>query len=80
MPTTLLILSYLAKAAGFVAALNAIPFVSSSAGVIIFFSASLLKDTVDRIGDFLDNGKSDWRPGQAQGHSASAPVSRGEGL
>jgi hypothetical protein len=61
MSTTLLILSYVAKAAGFVATLNAIPFVSPSAGVIIFFSASLLKDTVDRVGDFLDNGKSDWR-------------------
>jgi len=33
----------------------------ASAGVIIFFIASLLKDTVDRIGDFLDSGKSDWR-------------------
>jgi hypothetical protein len=54
-------LSYVAKAAGFVATLNAIPFVSPSAGIIIFFSASLLKDTVDRVGDFLDNGKSDWR-------------------
>ncbi len=61
MQTTLLILSYIAKAAGFIATLNAVPFVSPSAGIIIFFSASLLKDTVDRIGDFLDNGKSDWR-------------------
>jgi hypothetical protein len=61
MPNTLLILSYIAKAAGFIAALNAIPFVSPATGVIIFFSASLLKDTVDRIGDFLDNGKPDWR-------------------
>ncbi len=61
MSTTLLMLSYVAKAAGFVATLNAIPFVSPSAGIIIFFSASLLKDTVDRVGDFLDNGKSDWR-------------------
>ena len=61
MQTTLLILSYIAKAAGFIAALNAVPFVSPSTGVIIFFSASLLKDTVDRIGDFLDNGKPDWR-------------------
>jgi hypothetical protein len=61
MSTTLLILSYIAKAAGFVATLNAIPFVSPSAGIVIFFSASLLKDTVDRIGDFLDNGRSDWR-------------------
>jgi hypothetical protein len=61
MPTTLLILSYIAKAAGFIATLNAVPFVSPTAGVIIFFSASLLKDTVDRIGDFLDQGKPDWR-------------------
>ncbi len=61
MSTTLLIFSYIAKAAGFVATMNAIPFVSPSAGIVIFFSASLLKDTVDRIGDFLDNGRSDWR-------------------
>ncbi len=55
------ILSYVAKAAGFIATLNAIPFVSPTTGVIVFFTASLLKDTVDRIGDFLDSGKSDWR-------------------
>ena len=36
-------------------------YVAPSTGVIVFFVASLLKDTVDRIGDFLDNGKSDWR-------------------
>lgn len=61
MSNILLILSYVAKAAGFIATLNAIPYVAPSTGVIIFFVASLLKDTVDRIGDFLDNGKSDWR-------------------
>jgi hypothetical protein len=61
MSNTLLILSYIAKAAGFIVSLNALPFVPASTGVIIFFSASLLKDTVDRIGDFLDNGKPDWR-------------------
>ena len=61
MSNILLILSYIAKAAGFIVTLNAIPFVSPTTGVIIFFVASLLKDTVDRIGDFLDNGKSDWR-------------------
>ena len=61
MSNILLILSYVAKAAGFVATLNAIPCVAPTTGVIIFFVASLLKDTVDRIGDFLDNGKSDWR-------------------
>ncbi len=59
MHTTLLLLSYIGKAAGFVAALNAVPFVSPSAGVIIFFIASLLKDTSYRIGDFLDNCKAD---------------------
>ena len=61
MQTTLLILSYIAKAAGFIATLNAIPGVAPSTGVVIFFIASLLKDTIDRIGDFLDHGKSDWR-------------------
>jgi hypothetical protein len=61
MQNTLLILSYIAKAAGFIATLNAIPGVPASTGVIVFFIASLLRDTVDRIGDFLDNGKSDWR-------------------
>jgi hypothetical protein len=57
MQTTLLILSYVGKAAGFVATLNTIPFVSPSTGIIVFFIASLLKDTINRIGDFLDNGK-----------------------
>jgi hypothetical protein len=61
MQTTLLVLSYIAKAAGFIATLNAIPGVSPANGVIIFFIASLLKDTINRIGDFLDNGKPDWR-------------------
>ena len=61
MPNLLLILSYIAKAAGFISTLNALPGVSPSKGIIIFFVASLVKDTVDRIGDFLDNGKSDWR-------------------
>jgi len=61
MPNLLRVFSYVAKAAGFIAALNALPFVSPANGVLIFFTASLVKDTVDRIGDFLDNGKSDWR-------------------
>lgn len=59
MQNILLIFSYVGKAAGFVTALNAVPFVSPSTGVIIFFVASLLKDTINRIGDFLDNGKED---------------------
>ena len=61
MSNILLILSYIAKAAGFIATLNAIPGISPAKGIVIFFIASLVKDTVDRIGDFLDGGKSDWR-------------------
>jgi hypothetical protein len=57
MQNILLILSYVGKAAGFVATLNTIPFVSPSTGIVIFFIASLLKDTINRIGDFLDNGR-----------------------
>jgi hypothetical protein len=61
MTNLLLVLSFIAKAAGFVATLNAIPGITPSEGVIIFFIASLVKDSVNRIGDFLDHGKSDWR-------------------
>ncbi len=51
------ILSYLGKIAGFVAALNAIPFVEPGLGAVIFAAASILKDTVNRIGDLADDGK-----------------------
>jgi hypothetical protein len=61
MTNVLLVLSFVTKAAGFIATLNAIPGVSPSEGIIIFFVASLVKDTVNRIGDFLDHGKPDWR-------------------
>jgi hypothetical protein len=50
-------LSYVAKLAGIVAALDAIPFVSPEVGVLIFAGASILKDTVNRVGDLLDDGK-----------------------
>jgi hypothetical protein len=50
-------LSYVGKLARFVSALNVIPFVDPQTGVIIFAAASLLKDTVNRIGDLLDDGK-----------------------
>jgi hypothetical protein len=50
-------LSYVGKLAGFVSALNVIPFVDPKTGVIIFAAASLLKDSVNRIGDLLDDGK-----------------------
>jgi hypothetical protein len=45
MSNLLLVLSFIAKAAGFVATLNAIPGVKPSEGVIIFFIASLVKAT-----------------------------------
>jgi hypothetical protein len=49
-------LTCVGKLAGFVAALNVIPFVDPAVGVIVFAAASLLKDTVNRIGDLLDDG------------------------
>ena len=36
--------------------LNVIPFVDPAVGVVIFAAASLLKNTVNRIGDLLDDG------------------------
>jgi hypothetical protein len=50
-------LSYVGKFAGLVTALNVIPFVDPKVGVIVFAAASILKDTVNRIGDLLDDGK-----------------------
>jgi hypothetical protein len=50
-------LSLAGKLAGFVSALNVIPFVDPAVGVLVFAAASLLKDTVNRIGDLLDDGK-----------------------
>ena len=50
-------LSLAGKIAGFVSALNVIPFVDPKIGVIEFAAASILKDTVNRIGDLLDDGK-----------------------
>ena len=50
-------LSFAGKLAGFVTALNAIPFVDPKVGVFVFAIASILKDGVNRIGDLLDDGK-----------------------
>jgi hypothetical protein len=50
-------LSYVGKLAGFVSALNVIPFVDPKLGVLIFDAASLLKDSVTRIGDQYVDGK-----------------------
>jgi Mn2+/Fe2+ NRAMP family transporter len=51
------ILSYVGKIAGFVAALDTLPFIDPKLGVIVFAAASLLKDTTNRIGDLLDDGQ-----------------------
>ena len=50
-------LSYVGKLAGFVAALDTLPFIDPKLGVVIFAAASLLKDTVNRLGDLLDDGQ-----------------------
>ena len=53
MKTTLLVLSYVAKAAALVGTFHTIPGVSPQAAIIVFFAASLVKDTANRIDDFL---------------------------
>ena len=50
-------LSFVGKIAGLVSTINVIPFVDPAIGVVIFAAASLLKDTVNRIGDLLDDGQ-----------------------
>jgi len=50
-------LSFAGKLAGFVSALQVIPFVDPQVGIVIFAAASLLKDSVNRLGDILDDGK-----------------------
>jgi hypothetical protein len=50
-------LTYVGKLAGFVSALNIIPFVDPAVGVVMSATASLLKDTVNRIGDLLDDSQ-----------------------
>ena len=50
-------LSFVGKIAGLVSALNVIPFVDPSVGVIVFAAASILKDAMNRIGDLLDDGQ-----------------------
>jgi hypothetical protein len=37
--------------------MKVIPFVDPAVGAVIFAAASLLKDTVNRIGDLADDGK-----------------------
>jgi len=55
--TALKILSLIGKIAGLVTALETIPFLDPQTGVLIFAAASLLKDTANRIGDLVDDGR-----------------------
>jgi hypothetical protein len=50
-------LSFVGKLTGLVSALNVIPFVDPAVGVVIFAVASLLKNTVNRIGNLLDDNQ-----------------------
>lgn len=56
MEQTLKILSYVGKAVGLVASVDLTP-INPTWGPIIFFTASLVKDTINRVTDFLDDGK-----------------------
>jgi hypothetical protein len=49
--------SFVGKVAGFVSALNVIPFVDPQIRVIVFAAASLPKDAANGIGDLLDDGQ-----------------------
>jgi hypothetical protein len=57
------ILALISKVAGFVLSVGSyadfLPPKYGPIGLIVFGSASILKDTVNRIGDFLDNRKID---------------------
>lgn len=50
-------LSLTGKLAGFITAIGTIPFVDPAVGVMVFAAASILKDTVNRIGDLMDDGR-----------------------
>ncbi len=54
---SLRILSLLGKGVGLVLTVAA-PFGSTAHGMIVFAAASILKDVVNRVGDLVDDGKS----------------------
>lgn len=56
MSTTLKWLALAAKAVGFISMLDLTMF-QPKVGVLIFLGASIAKDAVNRIGDYLDDGK-----------------------
>jgi len=43
--------------AAMTASIGTIPFVDPKVGIVVYAAASLLKDTANRIGDLLDDGK-----------------------
>jgi hypothetical protein len=45
------------KLVRFVAAIDTMPFIDPKLEVVIFAAASLLKDTVNRVGDLVDDGQ-----------------------
>jgi hypothetical protein len=57
MNKTIKVLALVGKALGIVGTLNVIPGLSPEKSVIVFFVASTLKDLVNRVADFLDDGK-----------------------
>ena len=63
MTTPLRVISYVVKAASFVAAVCAsagyLPQEVMPTVLLIFAGASLVKDTANRVGDLMDNGKED---------------------
>ncbi len=65
-------LTYVGKLAGFVTALGTLPFIDPKLGVIVFAAASLLKDTVNRIGDLVDDGQV---VGRAEDYAVCALIS-----
>jgi hypothetical protein len=54
--TVLKYLALVGKVTGLVGGLGAIPFIDPAKGVLIFAAASILKDVVNRVGDYLDDG------------------------
>lgn len=56
MQTALKILSLVGKGLGLVVAMDWTA-ISPSKGALIFFIASIVKDTVNRVGDYLDDQK-----------------------
>ena len=62
MEKALKVLSWVGKAVGLAASIDLTP-MHPKYGPILFFAASLLKDTLNRVGDFLDDGKANgsWK-------------------